>query len=132
MAKNEKAVKHFTHEEIVKMHEDQMRNLLHSFLKETNDTWPELKTWDYRERYAMPIDDWRTKYDISRKFSTYSTEHLLLDAVMKGAPHEDLVRIMKFMLVLVDYVEFQLDEGKARIELGIPSLKKKYLNGGKH
>lgn len=130
--KKEKVVKHFTSEEIREMHEKSMRDLMHSFLKEGNDIWPELKTWDYRERYAMPIDDWRTKYDVARKFNTYGAESIFMNAAMRGAPREDLVRIMKFLLVLVDYVEFQLDEDKARIELGIPTLRKKYMNGGKH
>ncbi len=131
--KNEKVTKKvLTPEEARAQHESEIRELMHSFLKDDNDIWPELKTWDYRTRYAMSLDDWHQKYDISRKFNTYGAEQLFKHAAMRCAPREDLVRIMKFILILVDYVGFILDEDKARIELGIPMLKKKYMNGGKH
>lgn len=130
--KNEKVVKHFTSEEIREMHGKSMRELMHRFLKADDNTWPELKTWDYRERYSMPIEGWHQKYDISRKFNTYGVESLFMTAAMMGAPRKDLVQIMKFLLVLVDYVEFQLDEDKARIELGIPLLRKKYTKEMPH
>lgn len=128
--KKEKVVKHFTSEEIREMHEKSMAELMRHFLKEGNDIWPELKTWNYRTKYAMTEEAWHQKYDISRRFNTYGAEALFKLAAMKGAPREDLVKIMMFLLVLVDYIEFQLDEDKARIELGIPNLKKKYMNGG--
>ena len=129
---NEKTAKTITPEEMRKLHEKATRDLMHSFLKKGNDIWPELKTWDYRTRYAMTDEAWHQKYDITRKFNTYGPEQLFRLAAMKGASREELVRIMMFLLVLVDYVEFQLDEDRARIELGIPMLKKKYMNGGKH
>lgn len=127
---NGKVVKHYTSEEIRAMHEESTKKLMHSFLKEDNDIWPELKTWDYRTRYAMTEEAWRQKYDISRKFNTYGAEALFKLAAMKGASREELVKIMMFMLMLVDYIPFQLDEDRARIDLGIPMLRKKYMNGG--
>lgn len=121
-----------TPEEARAQHESEIRQLMHSFLKEGNNIWPELKTWDYKTKYAMTEEAWHQKYDISRKFNTYGAEQLFKHAAMMCAPREDLAKIMMFILILVDYVGFQLDEDKARIELGIPALKKKYMNGGKH
>lgn len=129
---NGKVVKHYTSEEIRAMHEESTKKLMHSFLKADNDIWPELKTWDYRERYAMSKENWEKKYDVNKKFNTYGAEALFKLAAMKGAPREDLVRIMMFMLMLVDYIPFQLDEDHARIDLGIPMLRKKYMNGGQY
>lgn len=103
-------------------------DLFHSFTESNCDTWPELKTWDYKDKYGMdPIAFHELYGDYITKKSTYSSEKLFQFAAMRGATRDELARIMAYILALLDCEKYYLDMKKIKVDLGINELFKKYM-----
>jgi hypothetical protein len=102
-------------------------NLLADMKNGTNPIWPELQNWDYKGAYAMDPVDFKQK-NLERFESPYFTERLFEYAAMQGASHDELIRILKFLLIILDSRKYFLDVMKAKYDLGIKSLAKKYMD----
>lgn len=116
-----------TPEQQKERHKEFLSGLLYDMKNGINPTWPELQTWDYKGTYAMDPIEYKQK-NIERFESPYFTERLFEYAVMQNASHDELVRILKFLLVILDSQRYFLDVLKAKYDLGIKSLAKKYMD----
>lgn len=124
-----KVVRHVTYEEVRKSHEEAVTERFNAFLSEENNLWPELKVWDYKNLYGMDPIEWNKKYgtDYSKHRTTYAVEKLFQWAAMQGATRDELVRIMAYILAIIDSGKYFLDVKRAKIDLGINELFNKYM-----
>lgn len=123
----EKVVKHVSSEEARIGHNQIMAEMFHGFLHD-NDLWPELKSWDYKTMYEMDSAQFDLMYGAwIEKKTTYAVEKLFQFAAMKGATREELVRIMAYILSIIDCGKYHLDIKHIKADLGIDALFKKYM-----
>ena len=116
-----------TPEQLKERHKEFLCELLHDMKTGNNPNWPELQNWDYQREYAMDPIEFKQKYN-ERFESPYFTERLFEYAAMRGATHDELIRILKFLLIVLDSQKYFLDVMKAKYDLGIKSLAKKYMD----
>ena len=124
--KNEKS-EPLTPEQQKERHKEFLSGLLYDMKNGINPDWPELQNWDYKGAYAMDPIEYKQK-NLERFESPYFTERLFEYAAMQGASHDELIRILKFLLIILDSQRYFLDVMKAKYDLGIKSLAKKYMD----
>lgn len=125
----EKVVKRVSHEEVRKAHDEVIAERFNAFLSEENNLWPELKIWDYKTLYGMDPIEWNSKYgeEYLKNRNTYAAEKLFQWAAMQGATRDELVRIMAYILAIIDSGKYFLDVKHAKIDLGINELFHKFM-----
>ena len=127
MEKGQQQRENLTPEQMKERHKEFLCELLGDMKTGKNPNWPELQGWDYQAEYAMDPIEYKNK-NIERFESPYFTERLFEYAAMRGATHEELARILKFLLVILDSPRYFLDVLQAKYDLGIKNLDKKYMD----
>lgn len=112
-------------EEMIKLHNEKVKRLVESFINGANDIWPELKNFDFSAYKIDPKEFAERGYERFRFL--LGIEQLYCYASMLNASREELVRILKFLYILAIAQNEFLDIKKAKYDLGISSLKKKYI-----
>lgn len=89
--------------------------------------YPEFKNWDYIGIYRMGNpNNWSIYYSFCYQNMLKEIYDLIEQACCKDAPHDDLVRILKYVVVVVKSKEYNLDISKAYNDMGIAELMQKY------
>lgn len=96
----------------------------------TLKAWDDLKNFDPKD-YAVPKGSTPTKKGWekgSRREGTMMgmASNLITDMTLQGASKDELIRAVKYSMVVIDTGKHKLDWGQAEADFGIKALKDKY------
>lgn len=95
----------------------------------TKDPLPGLKDYDYKKLYALP-EGAPVMSEKRRDHEMGVTTNLLTDMTLMGADQEDIEKVVKQAMIVIDSVKHKLDYKRAYVDNDIRNIKKKYQSGG--
>lgn len=95
-------------------------------IKELKKSGIDVGDFDYISEYSSPDRD---SAMTSRRHSleTGLCHKLLLTLPVRNATKDELLRVVKYYIVALDGIKWKLDWKKAKADLGIDELRKKYF-----
>ena len=85
----------------------------------------ELIDWDFHEIYRLP-DDAPTPKESTKNQQMGKTTNLLMDMTLAAAPMNEVIKVVKHSMVVIDMCKHRLDYKQSEKDNDILELKKKY------
>lgn len=93
-------------------------------IKISSKSYPkELIDWDFHEIYRLP-DGVNAPKESTKQQEMGKTTNLLMDMTLAGAPMEDIIKVVKHSMVVIDMVKHRLDYKQSEKDNDIIALKK--------
>lgn len=89
----------------------------------------ELVDFDAKELYKLPEDAPKVKHQ-TMQTQMGVVSNLITDMTLQGAPSDEIARVVKHSMVVIDSEKHHLDYKRSEIDNDISELKAKYQNGG--
>ena len=87
----------------------------------------EAVNWDYISQYHTDTDLWEEDQFMKRRMWIRRGESILGWMILFGATREEILQVLRFMLVCLDAYKQYLDFEKAYVDFGFESLWDKYI-----
>ena len=87
----------------------------------------EAVNWDYISEYQTDKGVWEEDQFMKRRMWIRRGESIMAWMILFGATHDELIRVLKFVLVCVNAYKYQLDFEKAYADFGFSDLWEKYI-----